>query len=423
MVKFSKIISSLISIKSVVLIFLCFFIPLSKLISSYLIIFILLIWLLEGNFKQRFKLVLNEKKRKFLFSLSTLYFLYLIGLIFTKNFSYAGFDLQVKLTLFIFPLVFSTLDYKFYNNDKISDYFIAFINGLLINIVFCLVYAAYFFIFKDHDINRFLYARLSGTMGFHPTYLAMYLNFAIMTILSMLINESYNVKTKKRKYLIAFVILFSISIILLSSKAGIISMLLTYIIFIVYIIVTQKRYKLGITLLLAIIISCAGLFTLVPSVFNRLKVAAEVVSKDKTEIKEVGESTSDRLLIWRASNEIIKDNFYTGVGTGDVKDVLLEKYKERNLWYSYEHKLNTHNQFLQTFIALGVLGFLALLASLFVPLMYAIKRKNMIHVFFILIVFFNILVESMFENQAGVVFYAFFSSFLLMVSYKKTIND
>lgn len=200
-------------------------------------------------------------------------------------------------------------------------------------------------------------------------------------------------------------------------------MLLTYIIFIVYIIVTQKRYKLGITLLLAIIISCAGLFTLVPSVFNRLKVAAEVVSKDKTEIKEVGESTSDRLLIWRASNEIIKDNFYTGVGTGDVKDVLLEKYKERNLWYSYEHKLNTHNQFLQTFIALGVLGFLALLASLFVPLMYAIKRKNMIHVFFILIVFFNILVESMFENQAGVVFYAFFSSFLLMVSYKKTIND
>ena len=101
----------------------------------------------------------------------------------------------------------------------------------------------------------------------------------------------------------------------------------------------------------------------------------------------------------------------------------MDKYKEKNLWFTYDHKLNAHNQFIQTFISIGVLGFLTLLASIIIPMIYAIKRNNMIYVFFLLLFFINILVESMLENQAGVVFYAFFSSFLLMVSYKKTITD
>ena len=89
--------------KEYLIYWLVFFIPVNKMISSYLIIAIFLFWLMEGKFKERFKLIIDDKKRVFLFSLSALYFLYLIGLIFTKNFSYAGFDLQVKLSLFIFP--------------------------------------------------------------------------------------------------------------------------------------------------------------------------------------------------------------------------------------------------------------------------------------------------------------------------------
>lgn len=409
--------------KEYLIYWLVFFIPVNKMISSYIIIAIFLFWLMEGKFKERFKLVVDDKKRVFLFSLSALYFLYLIGLIFTKNFSYAGFDLQVKLSLFIFPLIFSTTDFKYYKNENIFIVLSYFITGVVLNTLICIISAAYQYFFKDHDSGHFLYARFSGTMGFHPTYIAMYINFAIMAMLTMLFNDIHYTATKYKNRFKIYIVFLSIIIILLSSKAGIISMLITYLIFIIYLIIKQKRLKLGISILASIIVLCVGIFTLVPSSLNRLKVAFTVVSQNSNDIKETGESTSDRILIWKASTDIIKDNFITGVGTGDVKDVLMDKYKEKNLWFTYDHKLNAHNQFIQTFISIGVLGFLTLLASIIIPMIYAIKRNNMIYVFFLLIFFINILVESMLENQAGVVFYAFFSSFLLMVSYKKTITD
>ncbi len=398
----------------------CFFLPLSKIVSSYIIAAIFISWLLEGKFIYRFKLVFKEKRRLFLFSLSIVYLLYLIGLLYTKNFAYAGFDLQVKLSLFLFPLLFATADYKYYTNEKIGDYINLFGDGLLFASIICLGVAAYKYFFGDHDSSNFLYAKLSGALNFHPSYMAMYLNFAIMTVLTMMFSEIYYVS---KQVSIIKIVLFSIVIIMLSSKAGILSMILTYMIFIVYLIIKLKKVKLGLIMILTVIVSCVGVFTLVPSAYNRLKQGFDVASKNKKDLKDEGESTSDRILIWNASSEIIKDNFWIGVGTGDVKDKLLEKYKEKNYMYAYERKLNSHNQFLQTFITLGVFGFVALLASLIIPLIFAIKRNNLVHVFFLIIFIVNILVESMLENQAGVVFYAFFASFLLMVSFKRTITD
>jgi hypothetical protein len=49
---------------------------------------------------------------------------------------------------------------------------------------------------------------------------------------------------------------------------------------------------------------------------------------------------------------------------------------------------------------------------LFLPAVAAFRRKDYIYFFFIILFSMNILVESMFENQAGVVFYAFFNSLL-----------
>ena len=101
-----------------------------------------------------------------------------------------------------------------------------------------------------------------------------------------------------------------------------------------------------------------------------------------------------------------------GVGTGDVKDVLLQKYQEKGITNAYLLRLNAHNQYLQTTIALGILGLLVVLGCLFLPLYEALRQKNILVFLFILIVAFNLLVESMFERQAGIVFYSFFNALL-----------
>jgi O-antigen ligase len=143
---------------------------------------------------------------------------------------------------------------------------------------------------------------------------------------------------------------------------------------------------------------------------------SEVIDKTTTE------SSSVRVLIWQAATEIIKDNFIFGVGTGDVKDVLLEKYKEKGMTGALSERLNAHNQFLQTFIALGLPGIILLLSSFIFPFILAFRKKNFIYIVFLVIVFINFLTESMLETIAGVLFYAFFNSLLMVNINRKELS-
>jgi O-antigen ligase len=143
----------------------------------------------------------------------------------------------------------------------------------------------------------------------------------------------------------------------------------------------------------------------------RITKSNTITTLNESSMRSDTSSTSERLVIWKTSLEIIKQHFVFGVGTGDVKDELLKKYKEKNLLVLFEHKLNTHNQYLETFIALGIIGFLAILAMLILAGIQAIRTGNFLYFVFIILFGFNILVESMLEIQAGVVFFAFFNSF------------
>jgi O-antigen ligase len=108
------------------------------------------------------------------------------------------------------------------------------------------------------------------------------------------------------------------------------------------------------------------------------------------------------------------------VGTGDVKDALYVKYAEKGMDAALDKKLNVHCQYLQTFVALGIAGFAILVLMLILPGILAVKRKDKLYLLFLCIFALNILVESMFETQAGVVFYAFFNAFLFI---SMTVNQ
>ena len=147
-----------------------------------------------------------------------------------------------------------------------------------------------------------------------------------------------------------------------------------------------------------------------------------IQNKNEVIDKQTTESTSVRVLIWGVATEIIKNNFLFGVGTGDVKDVLLEKYKENGMTGAYNEKLNAHNQFLQTFVALGLPGIILLLSSFIFPFILAIRKRNYIYISFLTIVFVNFLTESMLETIAGVMFYAFFNSLLMVNVNRKELS-
>jgi hypothetical protein len=126
-----------------------------------------------------------------------------------------------------------------------------------------------------------------------------------------------------------------------------------------------------------------------------------------------GKSLAQRFEFWRAATGIIKENFWTGVGTGDMDEAFRNQYEKMKTKLEPEFRFRSHNQFLAIFTAFGVFGFLWFVFTLFYPA-FKLKAFNDYNYF----VFFTVIILSMFiedtlESQMGVTLYAFFNAFLL----------
>lgn len=126
-----------------------------------------------------------------------------------------------------------------------------------------------------------------------------------------------------------------------------------------------------------------------------------------------GHSTTQRFEFWRAAIGIIQKNLIFGVGTGDVKQAYQQQYKEVNSPLEEKYRLRAHNQYLSIGVALGLIGILVFLFSLFFPVFATGFKPGYLYAMFFLILIFSMLSEDTLETQAGVSFFAFFNTLLL----------
>ncbi len=115
-----------------------------------------------------------------------------------------------------------------------------------------------------------------------------------------------------------------------------------------------------------------------------------------------------RLIKWYCASEVIKDNLFVGVGTGDYNDVLVQKYKDIDFKKGMVYGYNTHNQYLEEFLKFGVFGGLFFIIFMIYIVYQAVRFKNWFLVSIIFTMCAFMLVESIFERQHGVVFFSFF---------------
>jgi len=391
---------------------LSFLLPLHRMIIPYAIALIILNWLLEGKFRKKYKLIRSSRSRQQVLCFASLYVFYLIGLIYSSNFfgqEGALFDIQVKLSLIVFPLIFATLPEDSLNFKIRIIAMKLFVAGCFVAILICFASAIIDYINTGYK-HEFYYTYISFFM--HPSYFSMYLNVAIAILFYSLFFDD---QQKTKIYIIILVFLcccFVIFNILLSSKAGLIGMGILITSTVMYMAIWKKMLINAILLAAITFIIVVAFLKILPYSTMRMNTVKEVVKKEQISEKEEVESSAERLLVWGVAWEIIKGDFIIGAGTGDVKHEMLEKYKERNYNSAVALRLNAHNQYLQTFIAIGFIGFIVLVMSLLLPLIYSYKKQDYIYFMFLILIMFNFLVESMLETQAGVVFYSFMNILL-----------
>jgi O-antigen ligase len=108
---------------------------------------------------------------------------------------------------------------------------------------------------------------------------------------------------------------------------------------------------------------------------------------------------------------INEDNiFWRGYGLNasypkiEAKGIKYNVYLGKGSSKGYQ-KMNFHNQYIQNFAELGVVGFILLLVMLFFNIKNAIKSKDFVHFTFAILMISLFLTESFLWRQRGVVFF------------------
>lgn len=334
------------------------------------------------------------KRSVYFYLLLFLSILPVIYLPFTLNFQEGLTAIEVKLSYLALPVIF------FFSELKLSFFkvFKFFLIGNLVAIAAC--FSRALLRFNELGAEAFYYENFSFFM--HPSYFAMYINLSIFSLFYFYFGY------RKISRVLFFISLFVLAITpaFLASKMGVLALFIALPVFILSMLWKRNR-KIALGILgIAAVISFI-LVNFIPGISDRFQTLGSTLSHPESIDKSTLESNAVRLLVWDAAVEVWKENFILGATPGDANDVLYSKYEEKNYSGALSHHLNAHNQYLQTALGMGIIGLLHLLALFIVPL-FDEEIRSPLFFGFTALLFFNFLVESMLQTQAGVTFHAFF---------------
>jgi O-antigen ligase len=395
--------------------FILFFCVAPKLSSLFLVLFSLLI--LYGFFSKKINFILNKPS----LWLVAFYAIYLFGVFYTNNQEQAFKYVENKLPFLIFPLILS------FNSMKLIRFERA--GFVLILSVFFLSLIGYWNAIQcfkiQHTIDCFLTISISPIH--HPSY------FVVFHLISLVFCwKGYYQKWRffSLKWILPFTI-FSIATQFLSlSLAGLLYLFLLTIIVVLFWINRKFGFRIFIIFSLLLPTSAGIIFISVPQfegefngafkyVHTYLQSPSDFVASRKSEMS----GSEVRLVMWTATfSEIMAHPW--GVGTGNVDYYLNRRLIQLNQPELAKHNYNPHNQFLQSFLEIGILGVLVLVAFIFHVIIIAWKYRDWALLIIVTNLFFNSLFESMLQRQSGIVFYTFWIVFLLSkyTSLKKQNN-
>ncbi|MEO5644963.1 MAG: O-antigen ligase family protein [Bacteroidia bacterium] len=369
-------------------------------------------WLFSGEWKLKWE---NIKTSKFLWIWMAFFLWSLLSFVWTENKASGLFHLQVQLPLFGIPIVFASMRFDVKTSRRI---FAVFILGLFSSGLFMLSRSTWNLLAENR--NTFYYQDFCARVA-HPSYLAMYFCAGIMLLFHGILLQSFSPKPWKI-IAMSLCLFFAVIIFLLSSKIGLIAMILLFTGYIIYSIIRFKRYVVGIS---ALLVMCIGFFIALkvfPKVGERIQnMTGMFASKQPINPAEV-ESNRVRFLIWGAAAAVIEKHPANGVGLGDAQDSLIAEYKSRGMTGAVQKNLNAHSQFFETSVQSGIPGLILLLLLFLVPIAYGFRRQFGFMVLTASLIFLNFLPEAMLESQSGVIFICFFYCLILFSIDRKVLS-
>lgn len=394
--------------------------PWSITLTNYAIAFALITGFLSTRFAEKIDRI---KQNKGVMIFLILYVLYIIGLLYSSNIPQGVKSIEQKLVLLVIPLMAaSSIALTFQQREwalrvfVYSNVFFTLV-CLVLNLIDLSGGEPYAHVnFDPYTLSRFnelhpgaapvwmqfTYIGFTSPILSTPAFISIYLSLSIFIL--------FYLHPFKLKYvLIAW---FSVIILLLASRVGILILLGIGLPILFHDLIKRKfplRYSLfSITFIIALF----ALILIFP--VTRFRVIEEPL---QTHIELPTDSRNWnsinlRLLEWKSGLEGIKNNGITGTGTGDALAVLDAYYNQVDLGI-FDAQYLTHNQFIETFLEIGLAGFVVLLLCLVVPFIQSLKSKNVLLMSVVIMTCLACFSTSFFERARGLTFYVSFVSLFM----------
>ena len=342
-------------------------------------------WLLFRFFGDKQYVAINKRAKQSLILFGIWVLVSLLSILFTDD-PYENSKLIERWLSFIILLIILYFgETNKVNRDRVVNAYIA---GSLVVVAVCFsdVWWQYLVVNEGNLSFTLSFAHLSSIVSGHKH--SAYLSLNLLMAFYLYISKIKKMTTKSMLISLSLLSIFGIVILAIQSRAGLIGIIIVACLFSFQYLREKKIALKGSTFLFAIAV-------LVAVYFLPINEITGAIEKD------------ERNVLWTSSLELIQEKPIFGYGLGGAEEILIERTFENGFLEAKVRKLNAHNQFLESLLDNGLLGFVLIILSiilLFVSIQNKDKKYNFLFAMILIGVFFFF--ESMLRRIAGVSIFA-----------------
>jgi O-antigen ligase len=331
------------------------------LVSSAVSTIYLLLFILSVIYIQKLTPTLSAQEKTVLIGFAAVFFIYLLGMLNSDDI-YSSFKKLGKFSYFLFSAPVFML-FRYYQRSMLTVFYI----GTTLSGFILLIYLL---------LN-------SGSTGAYHSI--MYGDFSMLiaginALLSLLTNFN-----RTDKVLLALSALSALSAsLIVGAKGSWVALPLLLLIFL-YLLITQKQLRLTIMkICIGIVLTICVTISVFPSqTIDRFNTAitntAQFVDNEHDNKKQPAGTASERFIFWKAAINTAREHPFFGSGSGDF-GLELKRFTTTYPQYNVigDSYRSAHNIFFEWLALFGIVGFLALMVSVFLlPLKFFLQTiKN-----------------------------------------------
>ena len=396
--------------------FLFFHLTANLLITNAIIGILLLTVLIDKELVIKLKRLACSRNWQVLISL---FLVFVVSAFYSKDTSQAWKIIELRLSLFLFPLIYGLSPMGDKDKQFVYKIFICLVSVIpLIGI-----WTQWSTYVETGDTGWFYNDNIVEYVGKQAVYFAMFVNLALVGLFYFWYTDQLESKQEKIGSVVVLACLI-VNQYLLASRTSILTMVLLIGSFVVLLIFNKINRKQTIALLAALIVFVFSLVVLFPKVLKRFDSIKQVEYnfENKNPINHFGgeikkenwNGLNTRLALWSCAVDEIEKRPIFGSGLGDVQNDLVNNYRSKNFYFALERNYNCHNQYLDVLLSNGFVGLFVFFFVMGYLILKSIKDKN--RILFGIIVVFSLacVTENVLGRNQGVVLISFLVSLMLL---------